>query len=184
MKKYDFQELLLKADENIQIAKQKAKYKDAQPKKTEKSSRDRSAERLSGYIQNMIVEILTDIKSNTGVVDNLDDISKYGNIKDAKWMLDESKLQIVLDFSYAIPGDVLCYTGSRGFKKNNVSWRYLCQLLQEKNIIIEHTNSEKYVGEKDWYGTTYYTNILIITLERIKKMESEEPDVSTNVHKK
>lgn len=180
MQEYNFQKLLSKADENIRIVEEEAKKKEEKAKKKaieEQKERERKTKILELDILKIIAETLTNIKSNTGVVNKLSGISKYGDLKEAKWTLDEAQFQMILDFSYNVPGDALCPT-SRGFVTKDISWEYLCQLLQEENIMIEHNESRYTKYEKYGYDTTYHTDVLIITLERAKKMETEDPSAS------
>ena len=132
----------------------------------------------------MVIEILMNINSNSGIVHDLGDISEYGEPNQTKWTLDESKFQITLDFSYSISDDVLYYTGPRGLTVDSIDWEYLCKLLQEKNIIINHNKSRFHEDEPNWYGTTYYTDVLTITLERTKKMQSDESIIDPKIPKK
>ena len=164
----DFQELLSIANLNIAFAEKETEIRLARELEDKKIA----TESLSLYIQKLIIEVLLNAKKRNGTIDDLSQFSKYGAPINASWTLNESMLQIVIDFSWARGDDTLFYDQG-GFNTRIINWNYLCEMLHEKGITIEHKEESSYKPEDTeypWYGGTHhYNDLLIITLAKTKK---------------
>lgn len=178
MNDFDLQELFALADKNILISKQQESEEKREINR-KKRAKKLKAEKLALSIQKLIIEVVKNAKTNCGLITDIGAISNYGEPRNKTYELDDSKLQIKLDFSYSIASDILCYTGPRGFKTDEINWKYLCELLKEKGIILEHHQTRKETGDPNYITYTNFGDVLVITVERTKKLEVEEPSVSS-----
>ena len=180
MQKFNMQELISLTNERIKITKQQEEEERVRKQQEENRQKKLNAEELALSIQKMILDILKNCKDNSGLVSELGDISKYGTPTETNWSLDESKFQIVLDFSYSIPGDCLGYNGPRGFKIDSIDWEYLCKLLQDNGIIIKHDTNRTEIKEEGWYGRTDYTDVLTISVGQVKSKSEDDKETIHN----
>lgn len=171
MKNIDYEKLFAQAEENIAEEKNLGKVN---KELMEKEKLERTEE-LADAIQDMIVDILTKAKDDNGSIHEPEKFKDYGKPSSLKWVLDDEKFQITIDYSYQVSDDTLTYCGPRGFDHSKkISWRYLIELLNEHKIEISRKQKIREERPKNWYGTTYYTDIITITLGRQKKKNSTD----------
>lgn len=169
MKNIDYEKLFAKAEENIAEEKNVGKVN----KELIDKEKLEKTEELAESIQELIVDTLTNVKDDTGRIHDYGKLNEYGYPSSSKWVLDDEKFQITIDYSYKISDDVLSYCGPRGFDySKKISWRYLTELLKEHKIEISREQKTRQEKPKNWIGATYYTDIITITLGRQNKKNS------------
>ena len=183
MKEVDYKKLFAQADYNIAEEKNdEAKMREVMQEALSDEKKQKT-ERLADSIQQMIVTILTTAKKNTGYETKYGEFKNYGEPKSLKWKLDEEKFTITIDYSYSISGDSMRCYGPTGFdNKKEISWIYLKDILGEHNIHIDRKKAKREDKQNDWYDTTYYTDIITISLGR--ELEKEKEPVENVKEKK
>ena len=167
MSDINLQDLISSTEERIRIKQERDKEERIKKQREEERQKKQNTESLAESIKRMIIGILNSCNSRSGFVDKLGDIEKYGTPRNTSWTIEDSKFQIVLDFTYRISGDCLNYCGPRGFCTNYLDWDYLCELLQKDNIIINREEKSTEVDD-GMSGQTIFTDIITITVEREK----------------
>lgn len=180
MKEIDYTKLLAEADYHI------AEKKQDKEKMLETMNPERKAEteKLAEGIQVLIADILKEVDDTKGCSFECGVFKKYGEPKDLDWKLDDEKFEMVLDFSYSISDDTLSYCGPRGFDHDKkITWPYLEELLRKHNISISRKQARREEKPKNWFGTTYYTDKITITLGRQKNNNKESVTEEKGIQK-